>query len=191
MENLVLHPTSMAQWLALVHDAETAAAHRLDEELESYLVFLLMRFAGQPQVTARVLALEYLDGLLAGGRERKDRLRDVGDVCLLYSGLFPQMAARRRVRLSYFVQLGRTAYRELSDRLERGFAQVYLNLAHGFVPLMDVLQAMRTLPRGTPVLQPLEAFELWEDTGSSSARRSLRAVTDAVPVAGYKNRSPQ
>jgi hypothetical protein len=190
METLVLHPTSMAQWLALVHDAETAADRRLDEELESYLVFLLMRFAGQPQVTARVLALEYLDGLLAGGRERKDRLRDVGDVCLLYSGLFPQMAARRRVRLSYFVQLGRTAYQELSDRLERGFAQVYLNLAHGFVPLMDVLQAMRALPRDAPVLQPLEAFELWEDTGSSAARRSLRAVTDALPVAGHKDRTP-
>jgi len=182
METLVLHPTSTAQWHALVNDAEQAAHCRLDEDLESYLVFLLMRFAGQPQVTARVLALDYLDGLLGTGREGRDRLRDVGDVCLLYSGLFPQVAARRRVRISYYVQLGRTAYRELSNRLENGFAQIYVHLSQAFVSLMDVLQAMRTMGHQRPALLPLEAYELWEDTGSVSARRSLSAVTRAVPV---------
>jgi hypothetical protein len=184
METLVLHPTSTAQWHALVNEAQAAADTRLDEELESYLVFLLMRFAGQPQVTARVLAIEYLDGLLALGWQGRERLRDVGDVCLLYSGLFPQMATRRRVRVSYYIDLGRAAYRELGYRLGRGRAPFYVHLAQAFVSLMDVLQATRTLRSRGPTLRPLEAFELWEDTGSTAARRSLQAITVALPVPG-------
>jgi hypothetical protein len=187
METLVLHPTSTAQWHALVNEAQNAADTRLDEDLESYLVFLLMRFVGQPQLTSRVLALEYLEGLLAMGRQRRERLRDVGDVCLLYSGLFPQMATRRRVRISYYVDLGRAAYRELGQKLESG--RFYVHLAQAFVSLMDVMQAMRALQNRGPALHPLEAFELWEDTGSASARRTLRAFTGGLPVRGGGTRS--
>jgi hypothetical protein len=65
MSTLVLQPTSTAQWHKLVREAENAADHQLQEDLESYLVFLLMRFVNNPAIVSKIMAMEYLDGLLA------------------------------------------------------------------------------------------------------------------------------
>ncbi len=173
MKSLVLEPTDIAQWRALVHEAEAASEQHLDESLESYLVFLLMRFAGQPQLAARIMALEYLRAQAAESGRQRDQLRDVGDQCLLFSGLFPQLAERRLVRVSYFVNLGRSAYDQLSALVDRHSERLYTGLAQAFVGIMDVLQAMRGL-NGVPALSALQAAELWADTGSRSAYRTLR-----------------
>ncbi|MFN2309650.1 MAG: hypothetical protein ABR553_07925 [Gammaproteobacteria bacterium] len=181
MAKLILEPTSTAQWHALVSEAEVAATRRLDETLESYLVFLLMRFCARPELAGRVLALDYLRGSAASGQLQEVVLRDVGDQCLLFSGLYPRHAERRLVRVSYFVDLGRGAYGQLAERLRHAGAGMYLQLAEGFVALMDVLQAMRSLD-GKPALEPLQSFELWTDTGSRSAWDQLQASTSATPA---------
>jgi hypothetical protein len=181
MAQLILEPTSTAQWHALVSEAETLSARTLDETLESYLVFLLMRFVARPDLAGSVLAIDYLRGSAATGQLQVTQLRDVGDQCLLFSGLYPQHAERRLVRVSYYVDLGRGAYGQLAERLRHAGAGVYQQLCQGFVALMDVLQAMRSLD-GTTALAPLQNLELWADTGSQAAWRRLQAETDATPV---------
>lgn len=180
MAQLILEPTSTAQWHALVSAAEDAAARHLDETLESYLVFLLMRFMARP-LAQQAMATEYLRGSAARGQLQEAQLRDVGDQCLLFSGLYPQYAERRLVRVSYYVELGRGAYGQLAERLRHAGSAMYLQLCQGFVALMDVLQAMRALDGGT-VLTPLQSHELWADTGSPGALHQLRNCTDATPV---------
>jgi hypothetical protein len=182
MPQLLIHSSATEEWLSLVHEAESAAELHLDEEIQSYLVFLLMRFTEQPQLAASVMAVEYLQGMQSQGRICHDQLRNVGDKCLLYSGLFPERAERRRVKISYFVDLGRSAYQQLSDRMEHGAAAMYHHLAATFVSLMDILQTMRTLGDRTHRLGPFHAFELWRDTGSKTALRSLRQATRATPL---------
>ena len=59
MSELVIHTSATAEWLSLVNEAESAAALHLDEEMQSYLVFLLMRFTESPELAASVLAMEY------------------------------------------------------------------------------------------------------------------------------------
>src|SRR3972149_2043816 len=135
MTTLVLHTNPTAQWHALVNEAQAAADCQLDQELESYLVFVLMRFADRPELAARIFALDFLKGTLAAGHVRQTRLRDVGDQCLLYSGLFPEQAEQRHVSVNYFVDLGRTAYQELAALLEHGSAAMFAQLASGFVSL--------------------------------------------------------
>ena len=68
MAQLILEPTSTAQWHALVSEAEAVAERQLDETLESYLVFLLMRFASRPDLASRALAIDYLRGSAASGQ---------------------------------------------------------------------------------------------------------------------------
>jgi len=187
-KGLRIEPTETAQWHTLVREAEGRLGRRLDEDLESYLVFLLMRFAGRPELAARVLALDYLRGVRAGGRMRIDALRDVGDQCLLYSGLFPRRARRRNVRVSYFVDLGRTAYQQLGASLQHGAAEIYLRLAEHFVALMDVLLALRGGPGERRLLDALEAVELALETGSEAARARLAEWTGATPVDGGTTR---
>jgi hypothetical protein len=181
MGELILEPTTTAQWQRLVKEASSNAAHTLDEDLESYLVFLLARFCEETSALERVMALEYLQGLAATGRIRQERLRDVGDQCLLFAGLFPHMARKRMVRIGYFVELGRGAYQQLSDALSHSAARLYGDLSAAFVVLMDVLQSMRAL-QARACLSPLEAIELLQDTQSARALANLRRYSDAQPV---------
>jgi hypothetical protein len=181
MTSLVLQPTDTAQWHALVADAQRACQHHLDEHLESYLVFMLMRFTERADLLARAMALEFLEAQVDRGLQQPDRLRDVGDKCLLCSGFFPQIAEKRLVRVSYFVSLGRSAYQQLAALIDRNSNSLYAQLAEAFVPVMDVLQAMRGMA-GQPVLGPLAAAELWADTGSRAAFQALTEATGATPV---------
>jgi len=181
MNSLVLQPTEVAQWHALVSEAQVASQRNLEEGLESYLVFLLMRFAGRPELARKIMALEFLQAQ----REQSlkiDRLRDVGDQCLLFSGLFPQIAESRLVKVSYFVALGRSAYDQLASIVDKQSDQLYTRLAHAFVGLMDVLHAMRGLS-GQPALDPLVAAELWAETGSQGAYHSIARDGRVQPVA--------
>jgi len=182
MPELVIRSSATEEWLSLVHEAEAAAACPLDEEMQSYLVFLLMRFTEKPELAASVLTVEYLQSMQATGRVGHEQLRDVGDKCLLYSGLFPRRAERRRVKISYFVNLGRSAYQHLSEQMEHSTAVLYHRLAGTFVSLMDILQTMRALGTRSDHLDALQAFELWRDTGSRRALRILHKTSQATPL---------
>lgn len=161
MTSLVLNTSSTAQWHDLVKDAQQITKNTLNEALESYLVFLLMRFISKPEIASTILALDYLNSLIETKRKRQEQLRDIGDQCLLFSGLFPQRAEKKRVKISYFVHLGQNAYSELAHT-----DQLYSELSYRFVELMDTLYAMRKLGDNHPELSPLQAYDLWLDTGS-------------------------
>ncbi|MDH5300142.1 MAG: hypothetical protein OEW58_02125 [Gammaproteobacteria bacterium] len=188
MRSIVVEPTATAGWHSLVHEAEALCEQHLHQESESYLVFLLMRFLQRPEMGSRILATDYLESFLAHGERRKENLREVGDHCLLFSGLFPQIAERRRVKVSYYVNLGRSAYGVLSEEHHAQLADMYQVLCEEFVPMMDVLQAVRKLGQNQPNLNPLAALELWLDTGSRQALDSLGKTTSATPVKGSGQR---
>ena len=133
----------LALWTDLVHEAERGAATRLDEELESYLVFLLMAHTRDVQLGRHVVALDYLLARAETGRRLRQELRDVGDRCLLLAGLYPEQAQRRLVSLGYFLDIGARAYDELACALSAGIAALYDRLARAFARLVRVLMELR------------------------------------------------
>jgi hypothetical protein len=189
MGAILVESSATAQWHSLVHEAEAMCELHLQEDAESYLVFLLMRFNQRPQMGARILAVDYLESLLANGARRQGGLREVGDHCLLFSGLFPQLAARRRVKVSYFVELGRSAYGVLSEENRLELSEVYQQLYEAFVPMMDVLQAVRKLGDSASAMNPLAALELWSETGSVQAWQDLSSQTESMPFVPAKSRT--
>ncbi len=186
MQALVLNPTQVAQWHALIDEAQKSTHHDLGEELESYLVFLLIRFTTQPDLANRILALDYLESMQQHGKRRINALKNVGDHCLLFSGLFPQRAKHRQVKLSYFINLGRSAYQELSNNTRPSTTSLFNALSLHFIALMDTLHSIRALGN-TPCLDPLQAYELWRDTGSEYALKTLSQKGDPCPVAILDN----
>jgi len=182
MSKLFVQPTSTAQWHALVNEAEAASGCILNQDIESYLVFLLMRYTNKPHMISRILGLDYLQAGSANNRVHHEKLRDVGDHCLLFSGLFPQHAEKRMVKISYFVDLGRVAYHQVAEQTSTLMGKTYANLSREFVSLMDILQTMRTVGGKGDPLAPIHAFELWHDTGSQHAYKTIRSVTDSCPV---------
>lgn len=143
----------LALWTDLIHEAEHDAAMRLDEELESYLVFVLMGHARDVQLGRNAVALDYLLARAESGARAKQELRDIGDRCLLLAGLYPEQAQRRLVSIQYFLEIGSHAYGELANALRAGVADLYGHLAHAFAQLVRVLlQLRRRMREVTPLV---------------------------------------
>ena len=173
MSEVEMEKTAYAQWHDLVKEAEKYNGVNLDEELESYLVFTLMRYTQQPEMVSKIIALEYLNSAQATGADRQIRMRDVGDQCLLFSGLFPNHAERRNVKISYYVNMGKTAYLTLAELTQQALASMYNNLSDSFVTLMDTLMAIRNMHNEQLQLEPLIAYDLWQDTRSKQAQQAI------------------
>ena len=177
-KQLILDSSELSQWHALVREAEQDYGCHLDEAMQSYLVFTLMRFAKNSQLNAHVLALDYLNAHHLSSNLRSEQLRDIGDQCLLVSGLYPQSAEKRQVGVTYYVDLGRSAYHHISTVTQKGIAELYQQLSESFVLLMDLLQTIRQYTM--PALQPIAAMDLWQQTGSKAAFKQIS--TDGVPM---------
>ena len=166
-KQFILDSSELSQWHTLVREAEVDYGCKLDEAMQSYLVFTLMRFSKNQQLNAHALALDYLTSHHLPSNLRSEQLRDIGDQCLLVSGLYPQSTQRRQVNASYYVDLGRSSYHHISTVTQQGIAELYQQLAESFVLLMDLLQTIRQY--SSPALEPIAAFDLWAQTNSQSA----------------------
>jgi hypothetical protein len=170
-KKLILESSELSQWHTLVHEAEQDYGCHLDEAMESYLVFTLMRFAKNQQLNVQALAIDYLNSHHLPNSLRSEHLRNIGDQCLLVTGLYPQSAEKRQVGVSYYIDLGRSAYHHISTVTQLGIAELYQQLAESFILLMDLLQTIRQYT--APALQPIAALELWNQTGSRAAFRQI------------------
>ncbi|KTD26944.1 hypothetical protein [Legionella israelensis] len=143
MDKLVLHPTDTSQWYALVNEAQAETSLILNENTESYLVFLLMRFSLGSRLIDSILAMDFLNSMKRTGKQQVELLRDVGDKSLLFCGLFPGMAQRRRVSIDYFIDMGQMAYLTVSELQDKPGSDLYFQLSDQFIDLQKILQAMR------------------------------------------------
>lgn len=142
MNTLILHPTDISQWHALVYEAQAATQLILTENTESYLVFLLMRFSQATQLLESVVAIDFLESMGVTGKRRTEQLQDVGDKSLLLCGLFPGIARKRSVGLEYFSDMGQSAYLSVSELHESELSELYFQLSSQFLTMQQILQAM-------------------------------------------------
>lgn len=175
--SLLIHATPIGLWHEVVKDAENKCEVQLHAELEAYLVTLLARYINQPKLVKEIFATAFLKAIKQQERERQLALQQIGDGCLLFTGLFPKIVERRRVKIRYFVDLGRTAYSGISQTTD----DLYHLLSLQFVVLMDVLQS---IPYDGCLL-PLDAYEQWNELGSQRALKILKTYTHAFPMRKY------
>jgi len=190
MHKLVIHPTNVAQWQALVKDAEVSLQIDLSEEVESYLVYMLMRFIASGDLCREIIAIDFLESANKQAEARKLSLQEIGDKCLLFSGFFPEIARKRQVTVKYYVDIGRTAYKTLGQISNNESSALFNNLGHTFMPLVDILQAMRNFDTKNK-LDPLMAEEV-SNLGSKQARLILsESLTDANNYFIYSQSRPR
>lgn len=180
--------TETALFQQLVLDAEQHAHISLSEDLESYLVFLLQRFHKNADGLYEPLALKYLQAENELGRCRQHKLRDTGDSCLMLAGLFPEQAKRRMVNVSYFVRLGRSSYHTLACSLKQSHADLYRQICYGFGAMLDVLHTIYGFTHLQEILSPMDAYELWQQTGSQHALHSINQGRVIIPVRSRQTR---
>lgn len=138
-------------WQAMVREAAERTGRALDEDCESYLVFVLLRYQRETQLLSHTQALDWLHAQAQSGQLRADALRDVGDRCLLVAGLYPGLAERRRVDVDYFIGLGRGAYLGVAETSRAAYAQLFAHLARAY---RDLVRTLLALPPSAPALLP-------------------------------------
>ncbi len=148
LETAIFEPTVTAAWVAFVKAGESRAGCRLGEDLQSFLVFTLMRFAQHTDLFSIIVALEFLSATTEyAGKKKEETLSQVGDVSLILTGLFPERSQKLGVSTSYFSEMGRMAFNELADsfaaRKLKGLEGLYRNVGNGFPFMTDVLLAAR------------------------------------------------
>ena len=167
---LILSSTPVALWHDIIAEAEHACEAHLEARLKEYVVLMLLRYLNQPELVRITLAERYLDSMNLSRKNQALAYQHIGDVCLLFAGLFPGIARRKLVKITYFIEMGQGAYSTVS----RAQSDVYAALAEQFVLLMDVLQSTRVYSYDYPDLYPLEAYELWQEVGSKRALNVLK-----------------
>ena len=186
MTTIVQHESAKAQWHTLVGDAIESSNHTLDDELKNYLILALLRLTHKTNLVDTQVAMEYLTAVGENRFRQVTQLRELGDTCLLLSGLFPQRAQKKLVGIGYYVNMGRSSYIQISHVSQRSLAHLYQKLAEGFVILTDILHAMREL-NGIPVMNEVEKYKFWSDFESDYARKSLVRFYGVVPFRGKKS----
>lgn len=150
---------------------------------EFYLVNLLAHFTHLP-VNDEPLGLKLVDAQTRPPEERLLALRDVGDQTLYVTGLFADSLERRHVDVDYYVQIGCTAYRQLSQHnryLRETQGAIFAELAEKFAAYVEVLAEVGI---GTNLQSPtnlVQLYERWLRTGSEWAERKLREAGVVLP----------
>jgi hypothetical protein len=99
----------------LLQSAMRSQEVRSSQDTEFYLVKLLEGFAHtERDWFERPLALEYLESFHSPLPHRYGKLKRVADTALFVSGLFMESLHRTLTSSDYYMQLGRTAYGQLS-----------------------------------------------------------------------------
>lgn len=139
----IIHPTEIAHWYFLVNESQSKLNINLSTEVESYLVFLLMRYSSQPQIFDSIISIEFLKNINNTGNVRKSKFQEIGDKCLIFCGLFPERTKNLSVNEDYFKNLGISCYSSVSLDKLYSLASLYEEMSNSFVASTKVLNSLR------------------------------------------------
>lgn len=186
----IKHQTGItSQWHTLVTDAQSACGVQLKLNIEGYLVNTLVNYSQRPEIAARIFAIDYMLAQNKQGQVRHIQLRDVADQCLLYAGLFPQYAKHHNVKASYYINIGRSAYSDLSNA-KNTYTNIFAELSECFVELMDTLLAIHHIDdveSGDFILDPIHALQTWQQTKSQQALKMFQQQVQASNVVDFNS----
>lgn len=182
MNSTEIRLAEVAGWRALLTEAQHLARLYLAAEIEEYLVRLLYQVIGRPGGTVVQDAQAFIERLAMARGRAGNALLAVGEESLVFAGLFPEQAIRKGIPITYFVQVGVNAYRELAAVLPQGAMRgICTDMADRFVDVLDVLHTLREMQSDVPCIDGLNAYQLWREAGSSHAWQVLRQLTSAFP----------
>ena len=94
---------------------------------------------------SKIICTDLLDKSSIGAKTLENKLQDIGDTCLIFTGFYPGIAHRRNVSDNYYIDIGKTAYDTLSINQKDSSGEVYKLLCQQFVPITNVLKGMQNI----------------------------------------------
>lgn len=142
MGTLVLQPTELAQWYALVAEAECVAKLELDQDIERYLVLMLIHYCTSTDIVGCRMSIDYLNALHSPRRFQLEALQRVADICLIYNGFYGEYLKKLGDNCHYYTNLGTHCYHMIFERFG---AELYEKIADHYLDACHILQSVRSI----------------------------------------------
>lgn len=182
------HKAVIYQWHQLIQQACDYAVISLDDDIQSYLLLTLIRYIHDDQLAENAITMSFKINDTLPRDQRIQALKSRAEHCLILAGMFPSYIDRQSLRISHYIQLGIDSYAELSQLMFDHDKLIYQQLSEDFVKLIDVLYTVRVF-NGAPMLPLIQAMELWSDTGSKTAFRTLTINRQSIPLTEHLSNS--
>ncbi len=133
-----------------IEAAEEKLNLQISPHSKLYLIHLLKRLSESSDffysevVQDKPLGIVLMEALHKNIFEKTRDLKAVGDLSLIFSGLYPEFLTRRMVDIDYFIEIGRRSYHLLSEaygpyKTKQELASLYSWLVAEFLSLIEIL----------------------------------------------------
>ena len=155
----------------LVSAASSELGQHPSRRATSYLVGLLDARVRQERRSApETLAECLIEAMGTDGAQGLSRLRALGDRALFDAGFFGDSLRGRAVGVSYYSQIGSTAYRQVSTGTG---SVVFHELARGFPDFVELLAEVGERARGRKAVDLLRLYDRYRETRDERHRARL------------------
>ncbi len=136
-----------------IEAAEEKLNIRLSKYTKIYILDLLKRLCTEKDplnlelIGDRPLAIVLMEAVRKDIFQKIRDLKAVGDVSLIFSGLYPEYLTRRLVDIDYYIEIGKKSYYLLSDtysnlKRQQELFILYSQLVAEFITLIQILTEM-------------------------------------------------
>ncbi len=133
-----------------IEAAEEKLNLQLNPHSKLYLIHLLKHlsegrdFFYSEVIQDKPLAIVLMEAMHKNVFEKTRDLKAVGDLSLIFSGLYPDFLTRRMVDIDYFIEIGRRSFHLLSEvygpyKTKQDLASLYSWLVSEFLSLIEIL----------------------------------------------------
>lgn len=137
---MYLHSNTQAQWYHVLSDLQEETRVILPNEIEHYLMLMFMNTTHDISILDSFLSQDFLTTFAQP--YNCENWQDIGDKCLILSGLFPDWT-RRRVRSEHFVsKLGKLCYSQASLQHFGASQKLFEYLCENYDVIVEFLQKM-------------------------------------------------
>ncbi len=167
-----------------IEAAEKKLQLALSPHTKLYILYLLKRLSENKDffysevIQDKPLSIVLMEAIHKNIFEKARDLKAVGDVSLIFSGLYPDFLTRRTVDIDYFIQLGQKSYSLLSDtyspyRTKQELTKLYSLLVSEFMILIEVLTEISDDLNFIQATDLPRILERWKKTRISRYRKII------------------
>ncbi len=168
-----------------IENAEKKLNIKLSAHSKLYLIHLLKHLSESRDffyseiIKDKPLGVVLLEALHKNIFERLRDLKIVGDLSLIFSGLYPEFLTRRLVDIDYFISLGKRSYNLLSDtyssfQRRQELCLLYSKLVYEFMNLIEILTEISSDMQFMDESNLAKAYSRWQKTKVSHYLRLLK-----------------
>ena len=130
-----------SSWYDLLVEAQKETSIFLPPSLEHYVSLLLKHYLSRLDFFEEPIGIELL--ACATKTVPLIQYQDVGDRCLIISGLFPDLVVRKNVSQGYLKKIGKSAYYQVSLQSDKTIQPLFFHLYTQFEEISTILGHFR------------------------------------------------